>query len=1812
MALGKTITYTPFQETSFAYGATELATNYSTEFPNSDDTVKIIIEHTSGNWDETGHISTPSSGTAISFYNKGTDTWTVTGERDDVDAVLSQLKFFPADHPQSRPKSDDNTLGFQVLRFKQNQTNGSYTNENPPVIGDTVFSIKAYDGSDVQQVSQTLTFDPTEPTYGNKRPYFSTEPATDDYSASSFDSSDGNLLDFGTINHGYDTENVTVTVYFRNYSTADLEFDTQGNLNTSSFISSNELGQFLNLSDIYINDKKASELDDDSLFKFEFTGSLKECQTFIDNIKYKTKGTNQQKTFQMVVTVDDGAVGSALTKTMWHDKTLSVGVLPNQSFKEDTTTKFDLGDVDFDNKDDLLEVTSYKAVITLDSTGQGGATSFGTTTNVATNTYSSGVLTIIDSNFNTLKTAVRNLEFVPLQDFADDFTFTVQFTFENTTIGSSYTHTAKTVNVTAQEQAEAININVTHNWNEDQVYYFKTNRPLQIIHPYNETFDVSFDLASLDKIGDIDTTSTASKTKTIRDNIITFNGTRDNLNSVLQNLRFIPNTDYDQSFDLDVTITRKTGGNLANADITTGTLTMRANAQEEYSHTQPAKITWQEDVSRINFSTGIRILDTSLDDPLLPAYGGKFKMSLRAKYVDGTAVSTDDITWSCFNSTNCTVSGSGTVADPLIITGDRADMNISMNSLRMIPAADFTATQDFYFEYKLERGEFEDDFYAVYVDYTKSVKFDKGTPSDEFTTIDEYKFGIDRITSLDGYTIVDRAVEKEYQLKFTVDDDGEGRLRAIAHGDATVDWNSDTKVLELTGNKEDINFTLLSLEFLPSLSFNTDFKIYYYQKQTTDNIIQADGTAYFDMTFDSSLLPYELDTGNDDIFYAEDLLEQRNLLSFTKLKNLDAAAEITDEDIYYVTTLRLSPTNLLYFSYDYAQSGTLESDVLETRASEITFTGSRDYCNSKIRNLVFSAYPDQFSNVNLHYTQERWVGGKFESVQANDVTALTLRGQNVGEAVYSPFKQYFTTEDAETVTGEIATPRYLQEYLKVNGLPKNQYSLPINIIDNASEPEGETLYKIEVMSSTLPSGMSIDNIGYSTKEQITEKIQDGIRLVASETLLDTLQHGQEYKVWFRLTRKLPSGTEAVIEENYLTYEYVSKPVSFVYNTSRFDNYQKVEFLDELSFSTELEYLLQDGSARTQDAILQDVRNRKYWGWGYRQNVDMVKGGILYKNSYPIVDVFEREITRQETNTGYDGTITNVTDENFKIVSRSGFIDTPQSLLEGRSVFYRRFNVKEFGQKTKGTFIHEVETSWGLKGSLKVNYTENLIKYSEHMSHIQTADDYIIPCFGHDTAGLNGSWHLDHLEYELNAPSIDDTAPVTLCSHFWVSQQKYAFGFIDSNDDPNHIEYPFDGDSKIDMYNGIRNFPTDKRYICTPKWDKRMRTPNNFIWSNFTFSQNNPYGFAARNLYTGWDRGQKYKNSNAQNVVDEFVDFRTSGSTTEPQKENVRNHGNYKNYINPTISANYFNDPNRWGFSGYTLMANFYDGRYGDFDANITGQSYYYNMYKESWNLDLRAYAKNSSEPGYADIWFDDISSILGSNDIDRSNVRFDIQVSQEIREVMNRRTDNEVIFVPTSVLLVRSYFYQGKTYNEAVKISPFSAGARKFKTVKDGTSEYNMWARRNTKDNTSRILPVSVPVQGDGIINTTNTSTAFILPTGEYWHPVYGLTDFANHPLFNINRDLRGRKIDKFIQVGNDKIAYVSVSEGKIDDGNGAIDFNFDNTLTSNQNYNYVYVTQEPNNMNNIYLMMAYLDQGNTYDSDANTLRSRLVYVDLD
>jgi len=396
MALGKTVSYTPFEETSFGYGSNEIATALSSDFPNADDIVKVVIEHSTGNWDASGHIKTPTSSSAIAVYHKQQKMWIVKGERDDVDAVLSELTLFPADHYDART--------WEPTETKTNQILGVYANEEPPEISDTVFTLRVYDGS-TSVSTNTVTFEASN-TYGNQRPYFSVEPTTEDLNTTEHGTVAGGLVDLGTISHGTDTENVRVSCSFHNIVDENTIF--------SNPYDGGGLGVFTSDDNIFLGDKKASPRNFTDA-RFDFTGSVAEAQAYLDNIRYYDAGNDS--TFVMKIKVSDGVVGSEINKYCYFSNSaITVSTLPDQSFYEDTFDAWiDFGIVTFGNVQP--EVTQFSATVTFDATGHSGI-SHGT---FGTGTYVDGQpLTTTRSTLAELQEDLRLLEIYVLQDFDSD------------------------------------------------------------------------------------------------------------------------------------------------------------------------------------------------------------------------------------------------------------------------------------------------------------------------------------------------------------------------------------------------------------------------------------------------------------------------------------------------------------------------------------------------------------------------------------------------------------------------------------------------------------------------------------------------------------------------------------------------------------------------------------------------------------------------------------------------------------------------------------------------------------------------------------------------------------------------------------------------------------------------------------------------------------------------------------------------------------------------------------------------------------------------------------------------------------------------------------------------------------------------------------------------------------------------------------------------------------------------------------------------------------------------------------------------
>lgn len=257
MALDTAVSYTPFNPINF--GFSDELTNYPTELPNPSDIVVVTITHEYwGIFDDDGHISTPSVGTAISAYDKRTKTWKVKGQRNDVDSVLNQLKFYP---------SPDNTfLNWSVSTTVRNGETTQIT-QSPPAIVKTDFYITVHDANNLLVDEGFKDFNPVQSTYVYYHPYMTTIPPSENVA----ENTDVNL-DFGTLGSA-NLGNITVTC------------EAFSSYNNYVWTTDDSSGNTFFDDDLYVGDKKAETPVGNELFRF--TGSVLECQNFLDNVTYR-------------------------------------------------------------------------------------------------------------------------------------------------------------------------------------------------------------------------------------------------------------------------------------------------------------------------------------------------------------------------------------------------------------------------------------------------------------------------------------------------------------------------------------------------------------------------------------------------------------------------------------------------------------------------------------------------------------------------------------------------------------------------------------------------------------------------------------------------------------------------------------------------------------------------------------------------------------------------------------------------------------------------------------------------------------------------------------------------------------------------------------------------------------------------------------------------------------------------------------------------------------------------------------------------------------------------------------------------------------------------------------------------------------------------------------------------------------------------------------------------------------------------------------------------------------------------------------
>lgn len=1155
MALGKTVSYTPFQETSFGYGSSEIATAHSTEFPNATDIVKVVITHTSGNWDDTGHISTPSSGTAVAVYHKSQQKWECSGERDDVDAVLDTLSFYPADYEASRT--------WTPTAMKANQTTGTFADEEPPAIGDTVFSLKVYDGASVVS-SNVVTFDPTEPSFGNQRPFFSVVPPTEDLNTTAHDSVAGGVVDFGTISHGTDTENVRVKCEFRPYGS------------TNTFTGSG-YGVFSVDTDVFVGSKKPAT-PNTSDARFDFTGSVAEAQAFLDNVQYHNAGN--QTTFDMYLTITDGIVGAEYTKTVYFsDATIGVTTIPDVHYVEDANPAYwDFGNLTFSNVQP--DVTQYQAVMTLDSTGTSGTSNFLVNTPVDSQSYSSGVLTVTDADLDRLKTALRNVNYVPNPDFNDSFNFTVDFTFSNPTLGTTYSATQQTVAVTGQEVAEISNPTTSHTYAEDQTYDFDTGDYPQIIHGYNHDFDVVFTLSDT-SAGTLGRHGTQGFFRAITGGY-KLSGNKTVVNQALDNLFFAPSLDYNSDFTINFTVDR-TSGDLTFETQDTGSFTMTSTDSPEFTSTAPV-YTWSNNES-VKFDSGLRITDTAADFGELPAAGTTYTVEARLRNFQGQSFTDGKII-----STKLDILSSNTgLGNTYSMTGSRVALNENLESMKFVPDPFYAGTDDFYVEYKITRN-FDG---TVFTNFSPAYRTTFGNPTinPTFTlTTQTFDWNEDEVfdfdsnlriremvtenkmyTAANGYTEYFNSnhrvtIRAKYYDGSTGQALGNLTWSTTSSGSATTSGTGTVAdPLIITGLKADVNTALSNLRFTPNTpdfdnspasagNFWIEARIERLA-DTTDLMLFTPQVSNFNAATNQ---PEYLESWTN-LEYTEDIQDQRVFSGITAI--VDGAGDLFDATY----TAKIGLSSVLDGEFDdYVESSYVAADYFSN--FEVHFSGSKSSVNNLIQDVKFTPVVDGTNSIGIVYSQTRTFDGTTVS-HANAASVGTMTGVATPEFVYGTANsniQYFVPE---AYLNGVDTTQSLTNILSGNAYvtltPKQistnqgkQYVRPITITDTA-ESGGPSQYKIVFSGGTLfnLTGVSLNTMdtGYLSKTDLHALLDDGIYVTGISAANNNLptraypgnkaQDGTydpypfaQYTANFTLHRRTYDGTEAQIGQGSLTYE----------------------------------------------------------------------------------------------------------------------------------------------------------------------------------------------------------------------------------------------------------------------------------------------------------------------------------------------------------------------------------------------------------------------------------------------------------------------------------------------------------------------------------------------------------------------------------------------------------------------------------------------------------------------------------------------------
>ena len=955
MTLATTIQYTPFLEASFGYGNTEL----NTWFSNPTDIVTVTIDDFVNFNTASAHISTPSVGTAVSTFNSENTIWKVTGERDDVNQVLSQLKYFPQDYENARTWTQPPT--------RDNVISGQYgAAEEPPNIPNSSFVIRVYDVNNVLDGRQyNITVSANQIPYANQRPYWSVEPVTQDCSAL------GNPphIDLGTISHGSDTENVHVFCEFRHWNSDDT-FTGTG------------YGEFTDSNKFYIGDNKEATRDD--THRFNFTGSVIEAQAFLDNIGYK-KPTSTNL-FDMFLTISDGVAASTVTKTCYFSNApFTVTTIADLEATEETNLNGFVVDSNF-SITGSPEINSYYYTVQLDSTGIDGVTGITNGASFVNGLYTSPNF----SNVSGVRNHMENIVISFRDDFNDDFTMTVQWHGLNASVGSAYSSSTQNVNVSMSNTFEISNAYATHGYTEDQRYTFSDGEGISnIAHGYNVEYTARITASDPNAIAVIWTGANGYVHNTDffweNGNQLRMVGTRDQVNEMLNAAYFEPKTDYTGQFSFTYKQTRLGGDTTSNEadqdyyNVEIGlnnSISMTATTTHpEYEFTAPT-IVWDEDISEI-FDSNIVITDRSDLHEWQPSFGTDYIATIKMVDASGNNHDIGSIVKNVNTGGTVVATGLGTGSSPLILTGSKTGVNLALANLKFIPLVD-DATP-FYIQFKIER-DFDSTVLADF-DQARQIDFSSVNARNEYSiTTPTIDWEEDVSKSFDsGLDITDRATENQdyphYNTNYEVQIrskywDGvsdqpltTATFTSTSHGSAIVSGDGTVaNPLTITGTKADVNTALANLKMIPDVdwtdapSTNGDFYLESKITRLHDSVVSLNyypsianfnaGQSLAPFT-QSSVIDYDWEEDVSKSF-ASNVIIQDRATENPDYPHINGYYEITVRSKYNDGVNNHPLTTATFTSTNYG-SATLSGDG--TVASPLTITGTKEDLTLAMANL---------------------------------------------------------------------------------------------------------------------------------------------------------------------------------------------------------------------------------------------------------------------------------------------------------------------------------------------------------------------------------------------------------------------------------------------------------------------------------------------------------------------------------------------------------------------------------------------------------------------------------------------------------------------------------------------------------------------------------------------------------------------------------------------------------------------------------------------------------------------------------------------